>query len=358
MTGHLQLVSNDAGPSEARPQASAADSGARQDAVLLDAYSAAVVGAVKHVGPAVINIEVYRDILDRSRDGGRTRLSRRARAGSGSGFFFTNDGFALTNSHVVHGADEIEVMLHDGARHRATLVGDDPDTDLAVIRVENASGIVAAKLGDSRQLQVGQLAVAIGNPYGFQATVTAGVISATQRSFRARTGRLIDNVIQTDAALNPGNSGGPLVDSRGEVIGVNTAVIISAQGICFAIPSSTAQWIAARLLRDGRVRRGYIGIAGQVVQLHARTRRRLDLPQKTGVLVAGLEPDGPAMRAGLHDGDVILRFDGQSIQDIDDLQRVLASEPAGAASELQVLRDGERVTISVTPAESLPRPEN
>ncbi len=345
MEAALVPVSSGGPPRAAQPVPPV--SGVNEDAVLLDAYSAAVVGAVKHVGPAVVNIEVYRNMPDP-----RSRLPRRVRGGSGSGFFFTNDGFVLTNSHVVSQADEIEVVLHDGVKHPAKLVGDDPGTDLAVLRVEGVANVVPARLGDSTQLQVGQLAVAIGNPYGFQATVTAGVISATARSFRARTGRLIDNVIQTDAALNPGNSGGPLVNSRGEVVGVNTAVIMSAQGICFAIPASTAQWVAARLIRDGRIKRGYIGIAGQVVQLHVRTRRRLSLEQETGVLVAGLEPNAPAQKAGLGEGDVILRFDDQVVRDVDDLQRILSNEPAGTTSTLVVLRAGELVSVAITPSES------
>lgn len=323
------------------------------EAAALDAYSRAVVGTVEQLGPAVLNIEVYKDVAD-PRDASR---QRRVRAGSGSGFLFTHDGFALTNSHVVSGADAIEVTLHDGMKHHAVLIGDDPDTDLAVIHVDGIAGIAPARLGSSRSLRVGQLAVAIGNPYGFQATVTAGVISATARSFRAKTGRLIDNVIQTDAALNPGNSGGPLANSAGEVIGVNTAVIMAAQGICFAIPIDTAIWVAARLMRDGKVRRAYIGIAGQNVQLHARIRRALATEQASAVLVAGVEQQSPADRAGLAEGDLILAVDGVAMTSVDDLQKALGNDIAGRLIAVQILRGGVTETLIVTPVESLP-PQN
>lgn len=319
------------------------------DAVMLDAYSQAVTRAVKAVGPAVVNIEVYRDARP---PGGRP--FRRVRAGSGSGFFFTHDGFALTNSHVVHGADALEVTLHDGAKHAATLVGDDPDTDLAVIRVNDLRHVEPVSLGTSADLQVGQLAVAIGNPFGFQATVTAGVVSATGRSFRANSGRLIDNVLQTDAALNPGNSGGPLVDSRGDVIGVNTAIIAAAQGICFAVPIDTAKWVASRLIRDGRVRRGYLGLGGQNVLLHARVVRRHDLPASAGVLIASVEPGSPAQLAGLQQGDVLVRLDERAITSIDDLQRALTIEPIYRPVTLAVVREQALIDITLTPTESLP----
>lgn len=319
-----------------------------QDGPVLDAYSQAVMRAVKSVGPAVVNIEVYREGRQRGLSTGK-----RHRAGSGSGFFFTHDGFALTNSHVVHGADALEVILHDGARHPARLVGDDPDTDLAVIRVDDFADVAPVTLGDSASLQVGQLAVAIGNPFGFQATVTAGVISATGRSFRSQNGRLIDNVLQTDAALNPGNSGGPLVNSRGEVIGVNTAVIISAQGLCFAIPIDTAKWVASRLIRDGRVKRGYLGLAGQNVELHARVIRRHDLTQAAGVLIASVEPGSPARVSGLQQGDVIVRLDEQPIRSIDDLQKALTIEPIYRQVKLSVLREQALIEISTTQTESL-----
>src|SRR6266568_5905464 len=275
---------------------------------LLDAYSKAVVQAAEGVGPSVVNIEVRR------RDG--------RRQGSGSGFVFTPDGFVLTNSHVVHRADRVEVTLSDGRRPDAHVVGDDPDTDLAVVRVY-APQLRPARLGESKSIRVGQLAIAIGSPYGFQCTVTAGVVSALGRSFRANTGRLIDDIIQTDAALNPGNSGGPLVNSRGEVIGVNTAVILPAQGICFAIGIDTAKFIAGWLIKDGVIRRSYIGVGGQTAKIHRRVVRFFNLPVETGMLVVGVEPGSPASRAGLREGDLIVEFAGQAIAGIDDLHKHL-----------------------------------
>src|SRR5262249_9331540 len=260
----------------------------------LDAYSQAVIGAAEKVSPSVVNIEAS--------DGDRRQ------GGGGSGFVFTPDGFILTNSHVVHGASKIEVTLPDGRRGEAQLIGDDPETDLAVIRI-NASNLMPVAFGDSQKIRVGQLAIAIGNPYGFQYSVTAGVVSALGRSLRSRSGRLIDNVIQTDAALNPGNSGGPLVNSRGEVIGVNTAVIFQAQGICFATAINTAKFVAGQLIKEGRVRRSYIGLVGQVVSLHRRVVRYHNLTVGTGVLVISIEPGGPAYKAGMREGDVIVGYD-------------------------------------------------
>jgi S1-C subfamily serine protease len=311
-----------------------------RDAELLDAYSQAVVRVVEIVAPTVVNIEVE-----------HARGGRRGAGGAGSGFLFTPDGFILTNSHVVHHAARVRVTLADGRRLEADRVGDDPDTDLAVVRVQAAS-LVPAVLGDSRRIRVGQLAVAIGNPYGFQCTVTAGVVSALGRSLRAQSGRLIDDVIQTDAALNPGNSGGPLVDSRGEVIGVNTAVIRPAQGICFATAINTAKFVAARLIRDGRVRRSRIGVSGQTVALPRRVVRfhRLDL--ESGVLVASIEPDSPASGSGLRAGDVLIGYDEDPIGSIDDLQRLLTDERVGVESTLTVLRAGERLTLPIVPREA------
>ena len=318
------------------------------DELLLDAYSRAVINAVEAISPAVVNIEVQQ--VARGRQGRDPRMPGEVQ-GSGSGFIFTPDGFILTNSHVVHSADKIEVTLNDGRHLRADLIGDDPDTDLAVIRI-GAPGLAAAPLGDSQALRVGQLVVAIGNPYGFQATVTAGVVSALGRSLRAGSGRLIDNVIQTDAALNPGNSGGPLVTSRGEVIGVNTAIILPAQGICFAIAVNTAKLIAGLLMRDGRVRRSYIGVGGQTVPIHRRVVRYYNLPAETGVLVIAIEDGSPARRAGLREGDVILALDGAPIAGIDDLQRLLTQERVGITTPLTILRGTEQLTLDIVPAES------
>src|SRR5438132_986665 len=278
---------------EPAPPLSSAPPVGSTDDTLLDAYSKAVVHAAEEVGPSVVNIEVRR------RDG--------RREGSGSGFVITPDGFVLTNSHVVHGAHKIDVVLADGRRPDAHVVGDDPDTDLAVIRVY-APQLRPVRLGESKGIRVGQLAIAIGNPYGFQCTVTAGVVSALGRSFRANTGRLIDDIIQTDAALNPGNSGGPLVNSQGEVIGVNTAVILPAQGLCFAIGIDTAKFVAGWLIKDGKIRRSHIGVGGQNVPLHRRLARYYQLPVNTGVLVISVTPGRPAERAGVRQGDVMIEF--------------------------------------------------
>ncbi|HTW93376.1 MAG TPA: trypsin-like peptidase domain-containing protein [Tepidisphaeraceae bacterium] len=298
----------------------------------LDAYSRAVMRAVEAVGPSVVNIEI------RGAKGG----------GSGSGFIFTPDGFVLTNSHVVHGAKAIEAALSDGRHFTAQVVGDDPDTDLAVVHID-APTLPHASLGDSAALSVGQLVVAIGNPLGFQYTVTAGVVSATARAFRSSAGRLIDNIIQTDAALNPGNSGGPLADSRGRVVGVNTAVILPAQGLCFAIPSNTAAFVAGQLINYGRVRRSYIGLAGQDVPLHRRIVRFHNLEADSGVLVAGVEPNSPAADGGVQQGDILLRFDGKTVARVDDLHRLLTEERVGKTYSITVLRNLELVDLQLTP---------
>ena len=308
------------------------------DGALLDAYSRAVVNAAEAVGPSVVNIEVRR------RDG--------QRAGSGSGFIITPDGFALTNSHVVHGAQRIEVTLADGRRPDAHVVGDDPDTDLAIIRVF-APQLHPVRLGDSKDIRVGQVAIAIGNPYGFQCTVTAGVVSALGRSFRASTGRLIDDIIQTDAALNPGNSGGPLVNSRGEVIGVNTAVIMSAQGICFAIGIDTAKHVAGWLIKEGKIRRSYIGVGGQNVPLHRRLVRHYQLPAPSGVLVIAVAAGSPAERAGLREGDVMVALNGHPIPSIDALHKLLTGDQIGVESLLTILHGTERSDVKIVPAESV-----
>ncbi|MBV9074224.1 MAG: trypsin-like peptidase domain-containing protein [Acidobacteria bacterium] len=313
-----------------------------EDAALLDAYSRAVTSAVQKVGPAVVHISVRHQ-----RRTGNSRAPDREISGSGSGFVFTPDGFILTNSHVVNGANEIVVTFPDAQTARATLIGDDPDTDLAVLRIDVAGQLPFAALGGGQQLVVGQLAIAIGNPLGFQHTVTAGVVSALGRSMRARTGRLIDNVIQTDAALNPGNSGGPLVNSRGQVIGVNTATILGAQGICFAIGSDTAQFVAVRLIRYGRIERSYIGVAGQDVPIHARIVRHYSLPANSGAMVISVEPASPAEASGLRERDVIVRFGGARVAGVDDLHRLLTENAVGSQVEIVVLRGTELVSLSI-----------
>ncbi|HTL17442.1 MAG TPA: trypsin-like peptidase domain-containing protein, partial [Patescibacteria group bacterium] len=306
-----------------------------QDGPLLDAYSQAVVHAAEEVGASVVNIEV------RKRDG--------QRQGSGSGFIITPDGFVLTNSHVVHGAERLEVTLADGRRPDASLVGDDPDTDLAVVRVY-APQLRPVRLGDAKDIRVGQVAIAIGNPYGFQFSVTAGVVSALGRSFRASTGRLIDDIIQTDAALNPGNSGGPLVNSRGEVIGVNTAVILPAQGICFAIGINTAKHVAAWLIKDGKIRRSYIGVGGQNTPLHRRLVRHYQLAKGSGVLVIAVAPGSPAARAGLMEGDVIVDVNGSPVASIDALHKFLTGDQIGIESVLTVIRRTDKLRLPIIPA--------
>ena len=317
------------------------------DAHLLDAYSHAVTSAAEAVSPSVVKIDVSR--------GTRGSPSRGSRdGGSASGFIITPDGFILTNSHVVNGAERLEVTLADGRRPDAHLVGTDPDTDLAVIRIY-APNLKPVRLGDSNQVRVGQLAIAIGNPYGFQYTVTAGVVSALGRSFRAESGRLMDNLIQTDAALNPGNSGGPLVNSRGEVIGVNTAVILPAQGLCFAIAINTAKTVAGWLIKDGVVRRSYIGVGGQTAKIHRRVVRHFHLPNETGMLVLGVEPGSPASRAGLRAGDLIVEFNGQPITGIDDLHKRLTGTLAGVRSPLTIIRHTEQLQLKIIPEESATR---
>jgi S1-C subfamily serine protease len=304
---------------------------------LFDAYSRAVIRAADEVGPSVVNIEVRRRTGER--------------AGSGSGFVITPDGFVLTNSHVVHGADRLEVTLADGRHPDAQVVGDDPHTDLAVVRIY-APQLRPVRLGDSRRVRVGQVAIAIGNPYGFQCTVTAGVVSALGRSFRANTGRLIDDIIQTDAALNPGNSGGPLVNSRGEVIGVNTAVILPAQGICFAIAIDTAKYVAGWLIKDGKIPRSFIGVGGQNVPLHRRLVRHYRLAAPSGVLVIAIAPGSPAEFAGLREGDVMVDFNGQPVSSIDALHKLLTADRIGVESQLAVLRGTEKLSLPITPQES------
>src|SRR5438309_991990 len=324
----LRLVSNQSSQSTG-----AAPPILQSDDDLLDAYSAAVTAAAERVSPSVVNVEIRQRPDNRQPSPSRPMELR----GSGSGFVFTPDGFILTNSHVVHRASRLGVTLPDGRSFEAHLIGEDPDTDLAVIRV-NADGLVPAVLGDSKSIRVGQLVVAIGNPYGFQCTVTAGVVSALGRSLRSHSGRLIDDVVQTDAALNPGNSGGPLVTSRGEVIGVNTAVILPAQGLCFAIAINTAKFVAGRLMRDGQIRRSYLGVAGQNVTLPRRLVRFHNLPRESGVLVVSLEKESPAHRGGVREGDVIVGYGTQPVAGIDDLHRLLTDEQVGVRVSLTVVR--------------------
>jgi S1-C subfamily serine protease len=330
------------------------------DAALLDEYSRTVVRVVEAIGPAVVNIDVYKKMRI-GRAGARPMQARGApaeerevRAGTGSGFVFTPDGFILTNSHVVNGSARVDVTLNDGRRLAAQIVGDDPNTDLAVVRV-HAAGLHAAPLGESRSLRPGQLVVAIGNPLGFQCTVTAGVVSALGRSLRSGSGRLIDNVIQTDAPLNPGNSGGPLLNSAGEVIGVNTAVILPAQGICFAIAIDTVKFVAGRLIKDGTIRRAFIGVAGQDVPLHRRLVRFHALPNGSAVLVVSVEPGSPAGTAGLLEGDLIVAYEGLPVTGVDDLHRILTDARVGARSRVTVLRGPDRLELDIVPREA-PRP--
>src|SRR5471032_83992 len=301
------------------------------DGALLDAYSSAVIHAVDSVGPAVVKIDAAR--------------------GGGSGVLFTPDGLILTNSHVVEGAGALTVVMTDGRSMRGDVIGQDADTDLAVIRVDG-SALPWATLGDSRAVRVGQIAIAIGNPYGFHHSVTAGVVSALGRSLRARSGRLMDDIIQTDAALNPGNSGGPLVTTRGEVIGVNTATIMPAQGLCFAIASNTARFVEARLIRDGRVRRSYIGLAGQTVPIPRAVARANQLAVTSGVFVVSVEAQSPAAIAGLRDGDVVLAFAGEAVTGLDDLHRLLTEERIGVPQTLVILRAAARRTLTIVPGES------
>jgi S1-C subfamily serine protease len=310
------------------------------DLALLDAYSRAVTGAVDKVGPAVLHLQV-----SGLKDGA---------GGAGSGVVFTPDAYVLTNSHVVSGARKIEAAFPDGRTLAATLVGDDPDTDLAVLRLDGEAPSFA-RLGDSRRLRVGQLVIAIGNPFGFQCTVTAGVVSALGRSLRTRSGRLIDSVIQTDAALNPGNSGGPLVTASGEVVGINTAIIGMAQGICFSISAATVEFVAARLIRDGRVRRCYIGVAGQNVPLPRRVVRFHGLERETGVRVQSTAPDGAARAAGLTSGDIIVAAAGIPVGDIDELHRLMTEERVAKPVPFTVLRLSQKLDVTVTPRETPPR---
>ena len=313
------------------------------DSALLDEYSRTVVAAVERVAPAVANIDVKQRL--------NGRRGPREVGGSGSGFVIAPDGFVLTNSHVVHGATAINVNLSDGREYPAQLIGDDPDTDLAVIRID-APQLSHVRLADSEKVRVGQIVIAIGNPLGFQASVTAGVISALGRSMHAQSGRLIDNIIQTDAALNPGNSGGPLVNSAGEVIGVNTAMIRPAQGICFAIASNTARLVAGWLIKEGRIRRGYVGIAGQTVPLHRRVARFYHLPLETGVLVVSVEKGSPSEQSRVQPNDIIVAFNDEPIGSVHDLHKKLVGDRIDAVCKLTIIRHTEQLAIYLTPRES------
>ncbi|MFQ5989377.1 MAG: S1C family serine protease [Candidatus Methylomirabilales bacterium] len=317
-------------------QATRADS----DEELLDAYSRAVVSVVEKVGPAVVSIGVKK----------RRRSPRFGQEGAGSGVIIAPDGFILTNSHVVESADNVEVRLTDGRTFSATIVGNDPATDLAVVRAE-ASALPAAELGDSNSLRAGQLAIAIGNPLGFQSTVSTGVISALGRALRSQSGRLIENVIQTDVPLNPGNSGGPLVDSRGRIIGINTAVIFMAQGISFAVPVNTAKWVVGELVTRGKVRRAYLGIAGQARPISRRVQRRFEVRDATAVEVVSIEERGPASKAGLREGDLIVAVNGHAVASVDDIHRLLTGWTAGSPLSVAILRNGEQLQVQVTPGE-------
>jgi S1-C subfamily serine protease len=312
----------------------------------LDAYSRAVVHAADEVGPSVVKIEVS-GREPRRREGPR----RPEPQGGGSGFLFAPDGLILTNSHVVDRAKLIDVTLPDGRVFRGDMIGDDPETDLAIVKI-TAPDLAAARLGDSHLLRPGQLVVAVGNPYGLQHTVTAGVVSAVGRSLRARSGRVMDNIIQTDAALNPGNSGGPLVIHSGEVVGVNTAIILGGQGLAFAVPVNTARFVIPALLKEGRVRRSYIGLGAQDVTLLKRIVRFYRLAAESGVLVVSLDPAGPASLAGLREGDIIVEFSGQGVSTTDDLHRLLTEERIGTDLPITAVRGTEKITLRITPRES------
>ena len=335
------VLLNESGPIPALERSSVASQ--RDDAALLDEYSRTVVGAAERVAPSVVNIDIKQRVAG--------RRGPREIGGSGSGFIIAPDGFILTNSHVVHGAAQITVNLPDGREYPAQLVGDDPDTDLAVIRIDGPQ-LTHVRLADSENLRVGQVVIAIGNPLGFQASVTAGVISALGRSMHSQSGRLIDNIIQTDAALNPGNSGGPLVNSAGEVIGVNTAMIRPAQGICFAIASNTAKFVAGWLIKEGKIRRSYIGVAGQNVPIHRRIVRFYNLPFETGVLVASVEKESPAAKAGIREGDLIVAFNGNPVGSIHDLHKMLMGDQIGVAAKVLIIRHTDKLELSILPAET------
>ncbi|QHV99629.1 S1C family serine protease [Spirosoma endbachense] len=326
-----------------------------QDQILLDAYSNTVVNVAKKVSPSVVQIKVSGRNSGNSQSNAQGRKPGQSRpdnndGGTGSGFIISTDGYIITNNHVVAGASKLEVALSDGRELEATLIGRDPATDIAVIKIYT-DGLKAIRFADSKQVQVGQIAIAVGNPYGFQYSLTAGVVSALGRTLRSESGRLIDDVIQTDAALNPGNSGGPLVNSQGDVIGVNTAVILPAQGICFAVSSNLAALVAGKLIMEGRVRRGYLGIAGQLINLTERIKQYNQLTTKTGVMVSSVEPDGVAGNGELLQGDIIVGFNGLPVATVDDLHRLLTDDTIGRRIQLTILRKNRQKGIMVIPGE-------
>jgi len=329
----VHLISDPLAESSTHPVVPPLDA---QDEQLLDAYSQAVTSTVRQAGPAVVHIQA--------------RSAKRGAGGSGSGFLISPDGFVMTNSHVVHGADEVRAQTPDGRESRASVIGDDPDTDLAVLRIDLPE-VHHLRFADSDKITVGQIAVAIGNPLGLDNTVTAGIVSAMGRTFPSRTGRLIDNVLQTDAALNPGNSGGPLLNTRGQVIGVNTAIIPAAQGICFAIGSKTAEFIASWLIKEGRIRRGHIGVAGQDVSIHERVARFHQLRQRSGILVHTIEKDSAAAEAGVEVNDILIWLDHEELRSVHELHRLLVLREPNRKSRLTVLRKHEIVHLWITPRE-------
>jgi S1-C subfamily serine protease len=320
-------------------QAAGSPAAPRTDADLLDAYSEAVVAVVDAVGPSVVSVRT------------NVRGGRRSGAGAGSGVVIASDGYVLTNSHVVHGANDFEVALTDGRRFAATLTGDDPGTDLALIRID-APALPAARFGRSARLRVGQLVIAIGNPFGFESTVSAGVVSALGRSLRSTTGRLIDNIIQTDVALNPGNSGGPLVDSRGRVVGINSAVFAMAQGISFAVPIDTATWVVPQFLARGRVSRAYLGFGGQSRPFDRRLARAVGVPNTRAVEIVSVEPATPAASAGLQTGDLVVAIGERPVETVDDVHRLLVAWPVDTPLTVVIVRGTERRDVSITPIET------
>ena len=321
---------------------------ADEDASLLDAYSQTVVRVAQRVSNAVAHLKIQKPQPQGQRN--RPVPPNQQGAGTGSGFLISSDGYMVTNSHVVNGATQIEASLPDGRSYMARIVGDDPATDIAVVKIDG-DNLASVAFGASDRLQVGQIAIAIGNPYGFQYSVTAGVVSALGRTLRSQNGRLIDDVIQTDAALNPGNSGGPLIDSHGRVIGVNTAVILPAQGICFAVASNLAQFVVGKLILEGRVRRGYLGIGAQSVPLPAKWLNALELPSKGGIQIQSVESGSPAEKAGIVAGDIIVQFEGKPIDSIDELHKGLDEKTIGREVTLWVLRNGNLQRMAATPGE-------